>query len=419
MSEQGMLTIRTFDTLRVGDAASSTCVLTQKDIALLAALAGDGDAPHLDPDAPRSPMAADAVAPGPWVCAQISTLLGTTLAGPGTVCRRQDLTFSMPIGLGDTVTTTITLKAKRAGQSIAVFDCSCVNQNGEEVIRGEVDVFLPTETVREPRATAPRVMPYALGADPVDLHGKRGLVVGIANDQSIAYGCAKAMRRAGAVLAITYLNEKAESHVRPLAEALDSKLIVACDVREAGQLDSLFDDIARRWGRLDFVLHSIAYAPREDLHGRVVDASAPGFALAMDVSCHSFLRMARLAEPLMTAGGTLLTVTFYGSARVVDHYNVMGPVKAALESAVRYVAAELGPKGIRVHAISPGPMRTRAASGIDRFDELMAKAAEAAPQHHRVDVDDVGALARFLVSDAARSITGTVIPVDGGQHIRA
>lgn len=419
ISEQGMVTNRTFEELRVGDAASSTRVLTRKDIELLVALAGDGEAPHLDPHASRSPMAADSMAPGMWGYAQISALLGTTLAGSGTVYRRQDLTFCMAISLGDTVTTTITLKEKRAGQSIAVFGCSCVNQHGEEVIRGEVDVFVSTERVRQPRVAPPRVMPYAVGADPFGLHGKRGLIVGIANDQSIAYGCAKAMRRAGAGLAITYLNEKAEPHVRPLAEALDSELIVACDVREAGQLEAMFDDIAQRWGRLDFVLHSIAYAPREDLHGRVVDASAPGFALAMDVSCHSFLRMARLAEPLMTAGGALLTVTFYGSARVVDHYNLMGPVKAALESAVRYVAAELGPKGIRAHAISPGPLRTRAASGIDRFDELLAKAAEAAAQHHRVDIDDVGALARFLVSDAARSITGTVIPVDCGQHIRA
>ena len=251
------------------------------------------------------------------------------------------------------------------------------------------------------------------------LDGMKALVVGIANDQSIAYGCARALRRAGAELAITYLNAKAEPHVRPLAEQLGSSLIVPCDVREAGQLERLFDQITKQWGRLDFVVHSIAYAPREDLHGRVVDASAPGFALAMDVSCHSFLRMARLAEPLMQTGGTLLTVTFYGSARVVDNYNLMGPVKAALESSVRYVAAELGPKNIRVHAISPGPMRTRAASGIDRFDELLAKAAAVAPQRLLVDVDDVGAVSRFLVSDAAKRITGTIIPVDGGQHILA
>lgn len=172
-------------------------------------------------------------------------------------------------------------------------------------------------------------------------------------------------------------------------------------------------------GEADFLLHAIAFAPAQDLHGRVVDSSAEGFALAMDVSCHSFLRMARLAEPLMTDGGCLLTVTFYGSERVVEHYNLMGPVKAALESAVRYTAAELGGKGIRAHAISPGPIRTRAASGIGRFDELLAAAAATTPDHQLVDVDDVGALAAFLVSHAARHITGTIIPVDCGQHLFA
>jgi enoyl-[acyl-carrier protein] reductase I len=153
------------------------------------------------------------------------------------------------------------------------------------------------------------------------------------------------------------------------------------------------------------------------LHGRVVDSSAEGLALAMDVSCHSFLRMARLAEPLMSDGGCLLCVTFYGSERVVEHYNLMGPVKAALESATRYVAAELGPKGIRAHAISPGLIATRAASGIDRFDELLERAAATVPQHQLVTIEDVGGLAAFLVSDAGRHITGTIIPVDGGQHL--
>jgi enoyl-[acyl-carrier protein] reductase I len=192
-----------------------------------------------------------------------------------------------------------------------------------------------------------------------------------------------------------------------------------CDVRVQGELEALFDRAKEEWGGLDFLLHSIAFAPKDDLHGRVVDCSAEGFALAMDVSCHSFLRMAKLAEPLMPNGGTLLTVTFYGSERVVEHYNLMGPVKAALESATRYLAAELGPKKIRVHAISPGPIRTRAASGIDRFDELLERAASMAPEGELVDTSDVGALAAFLVSDAARRITGTIIPVDGGQHLMA
>ena len=242
------------------------------------------------------------------------------------------------------------------------------------------------------------------------LYGKRGLVVGIANESSIAARLAPAA---------TYLNDKALPHVRAVTDPLGCRLLLACDVLIPGQLEAAFEQIRAQWGRLDFLLHAIAFAPVDDLHGRVVDCSAAGFTLAMDVSCHSFLRMARLAEPLMTDGGCLLTVTFYGSERVVAHYNLMGPVKAALESAVRYTAAELGAKGIRAHAISPGPIRTRAASGIDRFDELLAIAAATAPEQHLVDIDDVGALAAFLVSDGARRITGTVIPVDGGQHLIA
>lgn len=253
----------------------------------------------------------------------------------------------------------------------------------------------------------------------VDLAGKRGLVIGIANDTSIAAGCARAFARCGARLAATYLNDKAEKWVAPVAEELGVEWTAPCDVRVPGQLEALFERARCEWGGIDFLLHSIAFAPKEDLHGRVVDSSAEGFAVAMDVSCHSFLRMARLAEPLMTDGGCLLCVTFYGSERVVEHYNLMGPVKAALESATRYVAAELGGKGIRAHAISPGPIATRAASGIDRFDELLERAAAQVPQRQLVDIDDVGGLAAFLVSDAARRITGTVIPVDSGQHLFA
>ena len=251
----------------------------------------------------------------------------------------------------------------------------------------------------------------------LDLAGKRGLVVGIANANSIAYGCAKAFHAAGAELAITYLNAKAEPYVRPLAEKVASPIIVPCDVREPGQLEAVFERVRQQWGRLDFLLHSIAYAPAEDLHARVVDCSQAGFLVAMDVSCHSFIRMAKLAEPLMKDGGCLLTVTFYGAERVVEHYNLMGPVKAALESAVRYMAAELGPKGIRVHAISAGPLKTRAASGIDRFDDLLERVAARAPTHDLVTIDDVGAVAACLVSDAARAMTGNTAYVDGGYHI--
>lgn len=249
------------------------------------------------------------------------------------------------------------------------------------------------------------------------LKNKRGLVVGIANESSIAFGCAQAFRAAGADLAVTYLNAKAEPYVRPLGEQLGSDLILPCDVREPGELEAVYAAIAAKWGSLDFVLHSIAYAPKEDLHARVVDCSQAGFSMAMDVSCHSFIRMARLAEPLMTDGGCLLTVTFYGSEKVVDDYNLMGPVKAALESSVRYMAAELGPKRIRVHALSPGPLKTRAASGIDRFDELLERARQRTPDHRLADIRDVGNLAAFLVGDTAAALTGNVEYVDAGYHI--
>ena len=246
------------------------------------------------------------------------------------------------------------------------------------------------------------------------LDGQYALVVGIANEESIAWGCAKALRRAGARLAITWLNDKAEPHVRPLAEQLQADIMMPLDVTRAGELEAVFDAIQNRWGRLDTLLHSIAFAPKADLHGRVIDCSPEGFAKAMDVSVHSFLRMVRLAEPLMVEGGTCLSVSFFGSTRVVRHYNVMGPVKAALECAVRYAAAELGPQGIRVHALSPGPMATRAASGIDHFDELLDAAARRAPTGRLTTVDDVGAMAAFLASSSARNLTGGVHDIDGG-----
>lgn len=249
------------------------------------------------------------------------------------------------------------------------------------------------------------------------LEGRHALIVGVANEQSIAWGCAKALKQAGASVAITYLNEKAEKHVRPLAESLDAEIIMPLDVRQPGDLDAVFDEISTRWGKLDTLLHSIAFCPREDLHGRVVDCSAEGFGLAMDVSVHSFLRMIRKAEPLMPDGGTCMTVSFYGAEKVVENYNIMGPVKAALESVVRYAAAELGPKGISVHALSPGPLKTRAASGIAEFDELLNLAAERAPTHMLASIEDVGAYAAFLASREAANVTGGVHPIDGGYSI--
>jgi len=414
-----LLSNRTFEELSLGDSAQFSHVLSRSDIELFAAVSGDINPAHLDPVFAEKGQFHSIIGHGMWGGALISAVLGTRLPGPGTIYLGQDLRFRRPVRPGDAITAVVTVRELRAEKRIVLLDCRCINQFGEDVITGTAEVLAPREKVSWPVGELPSVNLHHHGRDPLDLSGKRGLIVGIANDQSIAYGCARALQSAGAELAITYLNAKAEPHVRPLAEGLEAALILPCDVREPGELEAGFAAIQEKWGRLDFLLHSIAFAPREDLHGRVVDASSAGFSQAMDVSVHSFLRMAKLAEPLMQHGGTFLTVTFYGSSRVVEHYNLMGPVKAALESSVRYVAAELGPKGIRAHAISPGPIRTRAASGIDRFDELLADAAAQVPIHQLADINDVGQLARYLVSDAAKHITGTVIPVDGGQHLTA
>jgi enoyl-[acyl-carrier protein] reductase I len=251
------------------------------------------------------------------------------------------------------------------------------------------------------------------------LEGKKGLVTGIANADSIAYGCAKAFQFLGAELAVTYLNEKAMPYVEPLAREVEASIFMPLNVSAEGQLESVFERIEQTWGRLDFLLHSIAFASKEDLHGRLADCSRDGFLEAMDISCHSFIRMARLAEPLMTNGGALFTRSYHGAEKVVEHYNVMGPVKAALECAVRYLAQELGPKGIRVHAISPGPLKTRAASGIKHFDELLDKAAQKAPAGRLVGIEDVGIATASLATDAAKLITGDTIYIDGGYHIVA
>jgi enoyl-[acyl-carrier protein] reductase I len=249
------------------------------------------------------------------------------------------------------------------------------------------------------------------------LEGKRGLIVGIANENSIAWGCAKAFHAFGAELAVTYLNDKARKYVEPLAQAVEAQIVMPLDVRAEGQLEAVFERIAEQWGSLDFVVHSIAFSPKDALQGRVADVSRDGFLTTMEVSCWTFIRMAHLAEPLMRKGGTLFTMTYYGSQMVVKNYNIMGVAKAALESAVRYLAAELGPKGIRVHAISPGPLATRAASGIPEFDTLLDKAKAKAPARSLVSVDDVGVATAFLAHDAARLITGETLYVDGGYHI--
>jgi enoyl-[acyl-carrier protein] reductase I len=249
------------------------------------------------------------------------------------------------------------------------------------------------------------------------LKHKKALVTGIANDQSIAWGCAKAFHAFGAEVAVTYLNDKSKPHVEPLAREIKAPIFMPLDLQRDGQLEAVFEKIGAVWGNLDLCLHSIAFAPKADLQGRVVDCSKEGFLKAMEISCWSFIRMARLAEPLIKKGGVLYTMTYYGSQRVVEHYNIMGPVKAALEAATRYLAAELGPSGIRVHAISPGPLKTRAASGITDFDELLHKAQSKAPSRSLVSIDDVGVAVAFLGTNAAKLITGETLYIDGGYHV--
>lgn len=244
----------------------------------------------------------------------------------------------------------------------------------------------------------------------------KGLIVGLANDQSIAWGCAKAFHAQGAQLAVTWLNEKTKRYIEPLAQEIGAPVFLPLDVTNEEQVDAVFTAMERQWGELDFLLHSIAFAPKEDLQGRVLDSSAEGFKTAMDISCHSLIRLARRAEPLMKNGGSILTMSYYGAEKVIDNYNLMGPVKAALEASVRYLAKELGDKKIRVNALSPGPVKTRAASGLSHFDSLMEKAANNAPIRSLVSLEQIGEAAAFLVSDKAKNITGQTIYVDNGYN---
>ncbi|WP_158773925.1 enoyl-ACP reductase FabI [Cobetia sp. L2A1] len=251
------------------------------------------------------------------------------------------------------------------------------------------------------------------------LQGKVALIVGVANSHSIASGCARAFAAAGVEMALTYLNDKAHPYVQPVAEEVGATLLLPLDVEVEGEMEAVFAAIKARWGRLDILVHSIAYCPAEDLHGRVVDCSREGFSRAMDISVHSLIRMARLAEPLMNEGGTILTMSYYGGEKVVDHYNIMGPVKAALEGTVRSLAVELGPCQIRVNALSPGPLKTRAGSGISHFDELIDAARQRTPEKSLVSIEEVGKVAAMYASDAARLISGETIHIDGGLHVRA
>ena len=251
------------------------------------------------------------------------------------------------------------------------------------------------------------------------LTGQKALVVGVANDLSIAYGCAKAFALVGADLAVTWLNDRARPHVEPLARELGASITAPLDVSVPGQLETVFDTIKAQWGKLDILVHSIAFAPKDDLQGGLLNCSADGFAKAMDISCHSFVRMAKLAAPLMTDGGAMFAMSYYGANRVVANYNVMGPVKAALEACCRYLAYELGPRQIRVHAISPGPLKTRAASGLKDFELLLNEAAAKAPIGELVDIMDVGFTCAYLATPFAHRITGGTVYVDGGANIIA
>lgn len=253
--------------------------------------------------------------------------------------------------------------------------------------------------------------------DPIILSGKKALIVGIANENSIAYGCAHELKKAGCELAITYLNDKAKPFVDKVVNPLEPSIYTRCDVTNDSDIQNVFQQIDSKWHQLDILIHSIAFAPKQDLQGPIIECSKEGFLLAMDISCHSFLRMARLAKPLMKTGGSLFAMSYYGAEKVVEHYNLMGPVKAALESCVRYMAVELGPQKIRVITLSPGPVKTRAASGIDKFDELLIKAREKSPLQTLVDIYDVGAMVTFLASDYAKNITGDTIYIDGGYNI--
>jgi len=254
---------------------------------------------------------------------------------------------------------------------------------------------------------------------PQVLKNKKALVTGIANEHSIAYGCAKAFRELGAELAITYANDKVRDAIEPLARELGATIFVPLDVSNPEHLPAAFERIEQEWGQLDILLHSIAWAPKDDLQGGLLNCSAEGFAKAMDISCHSFVRMARAAAPLMKEGGAMFTMSYHGAAKVIPNYNVMGPVKAALEASVRYLAYELGPKHIRVHAVSPGPLKTRAASGLKDFELLLNAAAEHAPLGELADIMDVGFTCAFLSTPYARRLSGETIYVDGGVNIMA
>ncbi len=247
--------------------------------------------------------------------------------------------------------------------------------------------------------------------------GKRGLIMGVANSRSIAWGIAQAGARHGAELAFTYQGDAIKKRVEPLAAEIGAKLVVPCDVTDMASVDATFAAIEKAWGKLDFVVHAIAFSDKDELTGRYVDTSADNFTKTMFISCYSFTAIAQRAEKLMTDGGSLLTLTYYGAEKWMPHYNVMGVAKAALEASVRYMAADLGPKNIRVNAISAGPSKTLAASGIGDFRYILKWTEYNSPLRRTVTTEEVGDSAFYLLSDLSRGVTGEILHVDSGYHI--
>jgi len=247
--------------------------------------------------------------------------------------------------------------------------------------------------------------------------GKRGLIMGLANDKSIAWGIAKAVAEQGAELCFSYQGEALKKRVGPLAEQLGSDFVVPCDVGDGDSIDTLFADIEKRWGKLDFVVHAVGFSDKNELRGRYVDTSRANFAMSMDISVFSFTAVCRRACAMMPDGGSLLTLTYYGAERVMPHYNVMGVCKAALEASVRYIAEDLGREGIRCNAISAGPIKTLAASGIGDFRYIMKWNEYNSPLRRNVTIEDVGKSALYLLSDLSSGVTGEVHHVDSGYHV--
>jgi len=249
------------------------------------------------------------------------------------------------------------------------------------------------------------------------MKGKRGLIMGLANDRSLAWGIARALGDQGAELAFSYQGEALEKRVRPLAGELGSDMLIDCDVSSMDALDSAFDEIAKKWDKLDFLVHAIGYSDKNELRGKFVDTSMDNFLMTMNISVYSFVAVAQRARKLMTNGGSLLTLTYYGSEKVIPHYNVMGVAKSALDTSVKYLAADLGPEGIRVNAISAGPIKTLAASGIGDFRYIMKWNEYNSPLRRNVTIEDVGGAGLYLLSDLASGVTGEIHHVDAGYNV--